>query len=195
MELALKNLSVEVDGRQLFHVENSQVSKGNKIGFVAVNGSGKTTLLKLILSSNPAIIKHASIGYLPQQTREIGASGGEKVRLTLAKVLLGDHQLLLLDEPTNFLDIAALAALETFLKDYPGTFVLVSHDQTLIARCTTQTWTIKQGLMTTKMAPSEDDLQAHLRLLEFQKDQLIQDPDADLNAIQKINQQIMALRK
>jgi len=59
-------------------------------------------------------------------------SGGERGRLELAKVLVRQPDLLLLDEPTNHLDLAAIERLETFLADYPGAFVLVSHDRAFI---------------------------------------------------------------
>jgi ATP-binding cassette subfamily F protein 3 len=59
-------------------------------------------------------------------------SGGERGRLELAKVLVRQPDLLLLDEPTNHLDLAAIERLETFLGEYPGAFVMVSHDRAFI---------------------------------------------------------------
>jgi ATP-binding cassette subfamily F protein 3 len=59
-------------------------------------------------------------------------SGGERGRLELAKVLVQKPDLLLLDEPTNHLDLAAIERLETFLAEYDGAFVLVSHDRAFI---------------------------------------------------------------
>ena len=59
-------------------------------------------------------------------------SGGERGRLELAKVLVRQPDLLLLDEPTNHLDLAAIERLEAFLSEYPGAFVLVSHDRAFI---------------------------------------------------------------
>ncbi len=56
-------------------------------------------------------------------------SGGYQVRLNLAKVLVGDHQMLLLDEPSNYLDITSLRWLERFLAAWPGELLLITHDR------------------------------------------------------------------
>jgi len=61
-------------------------------------------------------------------------SGGERGRLELAKVLVRQPDLLLLDEPTNHLDLAAIERLEGYLAEYPGAFVMVSHDRAFIQR-------------------------------------------------------------
>jgi ATP-binding cassette subfamily F protein 3 len=59
-------------------------------------------------------------------------SGGQKTRLALARILLFVPQLLLLDEPTNHLDIAMLEWLESWLADFPGAALIVSHDRAFL---------------------------------------------------------------
>ncbi|MGE3173729.1 MAG: ABC-F family ATP-binding cassette domain-containing protein [Planctomycetota bacterium] len=59
-------------------------------------------------------------------------SGGEKQRLSLARLLRSQFDLLCLDEPTNHLDVSGTEGLEQALKEYPGTVVLISHDRRLV---------------------------------------------------------------
>ncbi|MFS1514498.1 ribosomal protection-like ABC-F family protein [Chengkuizengella sp. SCS-71B] len=64
-------------------------------------------------------------------------SGGEKVKVALAKCFVSDTNLLLLDEPTNYLDIKTQESLEKVLKEYPGTVVFATHDRRLINQLAT----------------------------------------------------------
>ena len=74
-------------------------------------------------------------------------SGGERQRLSLAKLLLDEPNLLLLDEPTNHLDIPSREALETALRDFPGTMIVATHDRYLLERLATRILTVEdQGI-------------------------------------------------
>jgi len=61
-------------------------------------------------------------------------SGGWRVRLNVAQSLMCRSDLLLLDEPTNHLDLDAILWLETWLREYPGTLLLISHDREFLDR-------------------------------------------------------------
>ncbi len=72
-------------------------------------------------------------------------SGGETVRLLLARLMMEKPNVLVLDEPTNHLDLQAIAALSAGLARYEGTVVVVTHDQQLIAEVGTRIWHVRRG--------------------------------------------------
>lgn len=72
-------------------------------------------------------------------------SGGWRMRIELAKLLLQNNDILLLDEPTNHLDIESIIWLENFLKSFPGAVVLVSHDKMFLDNVTNRTIEISLG--------------------------------------------------
>lgn len=72
-------------------------------------------------------------------------SGGWRMRIELAKLLLQKNDILLLDEPTNHLDIESIIWLENFLKNFPGVVVIVSHDKMFLDQVTNRTIEISLG--------------------------------------------------
>lgn len=72
-------------------------------------------------------------------------SGGWRMRIELAKLLLQNHDILLLDEPTNHLDIESIIWLESFLRGYSGAVVIVSHDKMFLDNVTNRTIEISLG--------------------------------------------------
>lgn len=71
-------------------------------------------------------------------------SGGQRSRLSLARLSVTRAQLLVLDEPTNDLDLQAITALEELLQDYPGTVLFSSHDRRLVERVASRCWRLAQ---------------------------------------------------
>jgi ATP-binding cassette, subfamily F, member 3 len=72
-------------------------------------------------------------------------SGGWRVRLNVAQALMCRSDLLLLDEPTNHLDLDAILWLEAWLRDYPGTLLLIAHDREFLDRVTNRIVNIEHG--------------------------------------------------
>ena len=72
-------------------------------------------------------------------------SGGERTRLSVARLLISDPNFLVLDEPTTHLDIPSREALEGALADFPGTLLIVSHDRHLISLLTEQLLIVENG--------------------------------------------------
>jgi ATPase subunit of ABC transporter with duplicated ATPase domains len=81
---------------------------------------------------------------------DVGAlSGGWKMRVAMAKVLLGRPDVLLMDEPTNHLDIESIIWLEDFLKRYDGSLLMTSHDREFMNRVVTKIVEIDEGDLVT----------------------------------------------
>ncbi|MBF0126660.1 MAG: ABC-F family ATP-binding cassette domain-containing protein [Magnetococcales bacterium] len=107
-------------------LESATAAAPDKFGETALR-----TLLGGLLFSGEAV-----------QTRVANLSGGERVRLALAHLFLAGANLLLLDEPANHLDMAARAALEEALTDYPGAVILVTHDRDLMEATCDGLWVV-----------------------------------------------------
>ena len=87
------------------------------------------------------------LGFLREDFNKITEtfSGGWRMRIELAKLLLQNNDVLLLDEPTNHLDIESILWLEEFLKNYSGVVVIVSHDKMFLDNVTNRTIEISLG--------------------------------------------------
>ena len=88
----------------------------------------------------------ASLGLPKDPKRAISSlSGGQRTRLSLARLSVTRAHLLVLDEPTNNLDVDAIEALEKLLLEYPGTVLFASHDRRLLETISTRRWLVSDG--------------------------------------------------
>ncbi|WP_288432096.1 ABC-F family ATP-binding cassette domain-containing protein [uncultured Deinococcus sp.] len=104
-----------------------------------------------LLDANPALTLHqlhevAAQVWLPAPDAPVATlSGGQRTRLSLARLGVTRAQVLVLDEPTNHLDLAMTLLLEEVLADFPGTVLLATHDRRLIGAVATREWRVGGG--------------------------------------------------
>ncbi len=92
-------------------------------------------------------------------------SGGEKARVSLAKILLSPCNFLIMDEPTNHLDLTSKEALEQALHDYDGTLLLISHDRYFLDRLVNRVIELKDG----RLKEYEGNYSSYLKKREQEK--------------------------
>jgi len=138
-----------ISGSKLF---GHQIDPGYFDQQLAQFSSGKT-VLEEVWDENPELDRTTVRSVLGQflfsaddvfKTVDV-LSGGEKVRLSLAKLLLRHNNFLILDEPTNHLDIPGKEALEEALKGFTGTILFVSHDRYFIQQLATGLLVLENG--------------------------------------------------
>ncbi|MGL5648643.1 MAG: ABC-F type ribosomal protection protein CplR [Clostridium sp.] len=96
-------------------------------------------------------------------------SGGEKVKVALCKIILGDNNTLVLDEPTNYLDITAISALEKALMNTEKTLIIVSHDISFISTICNKILEIKDKKVTSFSGTYKDFINEKINLKEKSK--------------------------
>ncbi len=103
-----------------------------------------------------------------QMGNDVGTlSGGWKMRVALAQILLAKPDLLLLDEPTNYLDIESILWLETFLRDYDGSVVMTCHDREIMNRVVAKIVEIDGGQV--RAYTGNYDFYEKMRVLETER--------------------------
>ena len=109
-------------------------------------------------------------------------SGGQKTKLMLAKMLLSNANLLLLDEPTNNLDIDSIEWLELFLKNYKGSYIVVSHDRYFLDKVTEETFELENK----KLSIYKGNYTKYLQLKEEKNKMLARKYEQDEKEIARI---------
>lgn len=120
-------------------------------------------------------------------------SGGERARLTLAKLILSKMNLLILDEPTNHLDIQSREALESALEGYEGTILAVSHDRYFIKKLATRIIELSDGGINNYIGGYEDYAESREKRKNSPSKTQTNDPDYELP--QMSNKDMYLLRK
>lgn len=133
------------------------------------------------------VIMHGlRLDYLPREREVETLSGGEKARLGLATLLLRSPDILLLDEPTNHLDFASIEWLETYLSEYHGAAMIVSHDRQFLNRAINRIFEIDEHSHNLKVY--EGDYDAYVRAKAAERIKWEQD-------YERQQEEIKALRK
>lgn len=136
-----------------------EVGHNTEMSYYAQHQSEKLDQSRTVLEEVWSVVPDATLGYVrnvcgaflfsgAEVEKHIGVlSGGEKARVSLAKILLKPGNLLLMDEPTNHLDIWSSEALGEALETYDGTLVFVSHNRSFVNRLAKKVWDISSGVI------------------------------------------------
>ena len=201
--LELNHVSKSYGEKNILNDINLLIPRGEKIAFVGRNGEGKSTLAKIICGVQDMLdpektvfetLDDVATGDMRVKVKSLlGAflfsgetidkkvkvlSGGEKARLSLAKMLLFPTNLLVLDEPTNHLDMLSKDILKSALLQFDGTLIVVSHDRDFLQGLTTKVYEFKKPHIKEYIGDIYDFLEEK-RLKELD----------DLNRRQKVQQQ------
>ena len=142
--------------------DRGKISFGHKVSvsYFAQHHSDLLNPKKTVVEEVYQVVPNASIGFVrnvcgaflfsgKDVDKTIGVlSGGERARVSLAKLLVNPGNFMLMDEPTNHLDIESSETLIDALKGYTGTLLFVSHNQSFVNRLATKIWDIRgQGIV------------------------------------------------
>jgi len=108
-------------------------------------------------------------------------SGGEKIRLKLARMLYEDINLIILDEPTNHLDIASIEKFEEVLKDFEGTVFFISHDRYFINQIAERVIAIEDRTFTNYLGNYEE----YKRVKDQKKQETLKEPKVRTRKVKK----------
>lgn len=192
--LTAKGIKKYYGDRLIFGFDELEIQETDRLGIVGVNGSGKTTLIEILagkIEPDQGFVKRSgSFAYIPQLTKEDSgaevspeltsrlfisgveaghASGGEEMRIKIARAFSEKARLLFADEPTSNLDLESVKLLRQMLQSWSGALVLVSHDQDLLNECCNRILEIENGKVTVFSGNYRDFKQEKERQVAFQR--------------------------
>ena len=156
------------------------IGQNIEMGYYAQHHSEKLNVSRTVLDEVWSVVPDATMGFVrsvcgaflfsgDEVEKNIGVlSGGEKARVSLARILVKPGNLLLMDEPTNHLDIWSSEALADALLSYDGTLLFVSHNRGFINKLAKKIWDIRDG----KLYEFPGNLDDYLHHLELRKKRL-----------------------
>ena len=164
LEAELERITIELSEREDYESDDYQnlIIKMNEVN----------DRLAYTRSDNPQVVAEKTLVGLGFKYEELQRptetfSQGWNMRIELAKILLSKPDVLLLDEPTNHLDIESIEWLESYLKDYKGSLVLISHDRKFLDNVTNRTVEIMVGRIHDYKVP-------YSKYLELRRERLAQ---------------------
>lgn len=166
LERKIEMLTIQISERTDYHSESYQRLLSDLAEFNErvhlLGGANREAETEKVLSG---------LGFLNEDFDKplMTFSGGWQMRVVLAKIILRKPDLIMLDEPTNHLDIEAITWLESFLKDYPGAVMLVSHDRAFLDNVTQRTIEISGGRVYDFRAPYSKYVELRQEQLEHQQ--------------------------
>ena len=177
-------------------VESLALALSQNPNDTALQAQYDSALLKLSGDSTQpsAVLEPLGLSHFPVDTPIAHLSGGQKTRLMLARVLLGDPRLLLLDEPTNHLDIEMLEWLENWLNHFNGAALIVSHDRTFLDNTVTKVLELDSFTHTIKTYDGNYSDYLEQKLLEYDKQmQAYQDQQDEIAQLKRAARHIRNL--
>ena len=137
MEAALEKIHLQIEQGDtdpgLLERQQSTMERYEREGGLTYRSRTRSALLGLGMAEEELSLPMAAL------------SGGQRSKVSLARLLVSDSNLLLLDEPTNHLDMKSVEWLEGYLRAYQGAFVVVSHDRYFLDHVTNITWELEHG--------------------------------------------------
>jgi ATP-binding cassette subfamily F protein 3 len=176
---------------------NIGLGHGVLMGYFAQHHSETLDPQKTVIQEVYQVVPHAILSFVRgacsaflfsgnDVDKVIGVlSGGERARVALAKLLVKPGNFMVMDEPTNHLDISSSETLIDALKNYNGTLLFVSHNQSFINRLATKIWDIREGGIV-EYPGTLDEYYDHLKRMEKELEHnLVKEGLQDKNKVQR----------